>query len=120
MRAAKREERRGPDPGVTSFGYDNSDQLTSESRDNSHSTGYSISYTYDHNGNRATKVLNSATDTYSYDSHDKLTSVSFGGGGSKSYSYDSNGNCTAVTVGSSTTSLTYDYENRVTGITFPN
>src|SRR5207253_2306803 len=41
---------------VTSFGYDDSDQLTSEVRDNSQSNGYSLAYTYDHNGNRATKV----------------------------------------------------------------
>jgi hypothetical protein len=36
---------------------------------------YSISYTYDGNGNRATKVLGGVTDTYSYDSHDKLTAL---------------------------------------------
>jgi YD repeat-containing protein len=103
-----------PPLAVTTFGYDASDQLTSEARDNSHGTGYSISYTYDHNQNRASKTLNSVTDTYSYDSHDKLTSTS-----SKSYGYDSDGNCTSVTVGGSATTLTYDDADRVTGITYP-
>src|ERR1700681_2796352 len=101
MRAAKREERRGPVPGsrtdsdgtVTTFGYDASDQLTSEARDNSHGTGYSISYVYDHNQNRTSKTIGGVTDTYTIGSHDKLTSTS-----SKSFGYDANGNCTSVTV----------------------
>ncbi len=102
---------------VTSFGYDNADQLTGESRGNGHGLGYTLAFTYDHNHNRHTRVLNSVTDTYSYDAHDKLTGIS--GGTNKSYGYDSNGNCTSVTVGSSVTSLTYDVENRVVGITYP-
>ena len=48
---------------------------TSEVRDNTHSTGYSVSYTYDHNQNRLTKTLNSVTDTYSYDAQNKLTGI---------------------------------------------
>ena len=91
------------DGTVTSFGFDASNQLTSESRDNSHSTGYSISYVYDHNQNRTSKTIGGVTDTYSYDSHDKLTSTSF-----KSYYYDAGGNCTSVVVGGNTTALTWD------------
>ena len=106
------------DGTVTTFGYDNADQLTSESRDNSHSTGYDLAYTYDHNGNRLTKVVGTGggavTTTNTYGTHDQLLTS-----GSKSYGYDYNGNCTSVTVGSSVTYLTYDYENRVTGITYP-
>jgi len=105
------------DGSVTTFGYDTSDQLTSEVRSitGGGSNAYSISYTYDHNGNRKTKVLGGVTDTYSYDSNDKLTSTS-----SKTYGYDLNGNCTSVKVGAATpTTLTYDIENRVTGIIYP-
>jgi RHS repeat-associated protein len=102
------------DGTVTTFGYDASDQLTSEVRDNSHSTGYSLSYTYDHNHNRTGKTQAGVTTPYAYDAHDKLTSA-----GSKTYGYDLNGNCTSVTVGSSVTGLTYDVENRVVGITYP-
>ncbi|MCW3052755.1 MAG: repeat-containing protein, partial [Chthonomonadales bacterium] len=106
------------DGTVTSFGYDNADQLTSESRSNSHSTGYDLAYTYDHNANRLTKVVGTGggavTTTNTYGTHDQLLTS-----GSKSYGYDYNGNCTSVTVGSSVTSISYDYENRVTGITYP-
>jgi hypothetical protein len=85
----------------TDYGYDDSNQLTSEDRDNTHSTGYSISYTYDHNQNRLTKVLNSVTDSYSYDSANKLTGIT--GSVTKNYGYDSNGNCTSIAVGSGMT-----------------
>jgi len=106
------------DGTATAFGYDASDQLTSEVRDNSHSTGYSLAYTYDHNQNRLTKVVgtggSAVTTTNTYGTHDQLLTS-----GSKSYGYDSNGNCTSVTVGTSVTSISYDYENRVTGITYP-
>ncbi|MCW3099800.1 MAG: repeat-containing protein, partial [Chthonomonadaceae bacterium] len=106
------------DGTATAFGYDASDQLTSEVRDNSHSTGYSLAYTYDHNANRLTKVVgtggSAVTTTNTYGTHDQLLTS-----GSKSYAYDSNGNCTSVTVGTSVTSISYDYENRVVGITYP-
>ena len=105
------------DGSVTTFGYDGSDQLTSEVRSitGGGSNPYSIAYTYDHNANRKTKVLNGVTDTYTLDSNDKLLSTS-----SKTYGYDLNGNCTSVKVGAATpTLLTYDIENRVTGITYP-
>ena len=87
-------------------------------RDNSHSTGYILAYTYDHNANRLTKVVGTGggavTTTNTYGTHDQLLTS-----GSKSYGYDSNGNCTSVTVGTSVTSISYDYENRVVGITYP-
>ena len=105
------------DGSVTTFGYDNSDQLTSEVRNitGGGSNAYSISYTFDHNGNRKTKVIGGVTDNYTYDAHDKLTSTS-----SKTYTYDLNGNCITVKVGAATpTTLTYDIENRVTGISYP-
>jgi RHS repeat-associated protein len=109
------------DGSTTTYGYDNANQLTSDVRTGTGGNNYSISYTYDGNGNRATKVLGGVTDTYSYDSHDKLTAISRGGSNIKTYAYDNNGNCTSVTVvsGSLVTSLSYDYENRLTGITYP-
>ena len=106
------------DGTVVTLGYDASDQLTSEVRDNSHGTGYTFTYTYDHNSNRLTKVVgtggSAVTTTNTYGTHDQLLTS-----GSKSYGYDNAGNCTSVTVGSSVTSISYDYENRVVGISFP-
>ena len=106
------------DGTVVTLGYDASDQLTSEVRDNSHGTGYTFTYTYDHNANRLTKVVgtggSAVTTTNTYGTHDQLLTS-----GSKSYGYDNAGNCTSVTVGSSVTSISYDYENRVVGISYP-
>lgn len=99
---------------TTTYGYDNIDQLLSESR-----TGYSASYTYDANGNRATKTLGGSTDTYSYDDADKLTSITNGGSTVKSYGYDTAGRTTSVTTSAGTTNLTYDYEGRIATITYP-
>ncbi|MFZ4508840.1 MAG: RHS repeat-associated core domain-containing protein [Fimbriimonas sp.] len=95
---------------TTTYGYDNIDQLTSESR-----TGYVCSYTYDSNGNRLTKTLNGVTETYSYDVGDKLLSRS-GLSGTFNYTYDSNGNTKTVTQGTNTTTLNYDAEDRVTSL----
>ncbi|MCL4285625.1 MAG: hypothetical protein KJZ62_11060, partial [Fimbriimonadaceae bacterium] len=99
----------------TSYGYDDIDQLVSESRN-----GYSASYSYDANGNRLTRTVNSVTEDYVYDDADKLLEVKVGQQTVKEFTYDSAGRTTAVETSAGTTSLTYDYESRVTGITYPN
>ena len=95
--------------GTPSHGYDDIDQLTSESR-----TGYSASYTYDANGNRLTKTLAGVTDTYNYDTTgaDKLMSISRGGTTIKSYTYDAAGRTKTVVTSAGTTTLDYDYSDR--------
>jgi RHS repeat-associated protein len=100
---------------TTTFGYDDIDQLTSESR-----TGYSASYTYDANGNRTSKTLGGVTDTYIVDDADKLTSITRNGTTIKSYGYDAGGRTTSVVTSAGTTTLAYDYSDRITGITYPN
>ena len=99
---------------TTTYGYDDIDQLTSESR-----TGYSGSYTYDANGNRLTRTVGGVTENYSYDDADKLQDVKVGGVTQKSYGYDSAGRTTSVVSGAGTTTLAYDYEGRITTITYP-
>ena len=47
---------------MSTFTYDLAGQLASESR-----AGYSVSYTFDANGNRLTKTLNDTTESYTYD-----------------------------------------------------
>jgi RHS repeat-associated protein len=74
----------------------------------------------DANGNRATKTLNSVTDTYVNDDADKLTSITRGGSTIKSFTYDAAGRTTEVTVGANTTEFDYDYEDRLVTITYPN
>jgi RHS repeat-associated protein len=97
------------------FRFDDIDQLTSESR-----TGYAASYTYDANGNRLTRTVNSVTENYYYDDADKLDEIKIGGSTVKDFSYDAAGRTTSVVTGAGTTTLAYDYESRITTITYPN
>jgi YD repeat-containing protein len=80
-------------------------------------TRYAASYTYDANGNRLTKTLNGATDNYTYDTGDKLLSIS--GSVSKSYTYDWAGRTKTIVGSSGTTTLNYDSAGRVSSIGLP-
>jgi RHS repeat-associated protein len=70
------------------YAYDDEGQLLSESR-----PGYATAYTYDGNGNRKTRTVNSVLEEYAYDSGDKLLSV-VSGGNTRSFEYDLAGRCT--------------------------
>ena len=98
---------------VTSYTYDNINQLTAEAR-----TGYSAYYAYDANGNRASRNLNGVLETYTNDDGDKLTSVTWSGG-SKSFTYDGAGRRKTMTTGGVTTTYNWDYESRITSISKP-
>jgi len=50
--------------------------------------GYTPSYTYEADENRATKSLNSVTEVYSYSNCDELTQIAVGGNTTKSFGYD--------------------------------
>ena len=102
------------DGSVVSYGYDAAGQLTSESKVSSaNATLYSLSYTYDAAGNRASKTAGGNTETYLYDSANKLTTA-----GAKSYTYDNAGNVQSVTNSTTgvTTNLAWDGESRMTAI----
>jgi RHS repeat-associated protein len=94
---------------VTSYGYDNADQLVLESR-----SGYAATYSYDGNGNRLAKILNGVTEAYTYDDGDKMLTA-----GTKSYAYDLAGRTQSVTSPSGTTTCSYDDEDRLTSIFGP-
>lgn len=98
---------------TTTYTYDDIGQLTGESK----TSGYTASYTYDANGNRATRTVNSVTETYSYDAGDKLTAIT-GGADPRTFGYDSAGRTTSISRsgGSDVTTLAYDYESRLTSI----
>jgi RHS repeat-associated protein len=99
---------------TTTYGYDDIDQLTSESR-----SGYSATYSYDANGNRLTRTVGGVTEDYVVDDADKLTEVKVGGTPVKTYGYDAAGRTTSVVSGAGTTTLAYDYEGRISQITYP-
>ncbi len=99
------------------YEYDAIDQLIEEEKPG---LSYLATYTYDANGNRATRTVNSVTETYSYDEADKLEDITVNSSVVKEYTYDAAGRTTAITANSQTTSFSYDYDGRVTGITYPN
>ncbi len=78
-------------------------------------SGCGSSNTADANGNRVTKTLNGATDTYTSDAGDKLTAIT--GANPKTFAYDACGRTTSITAGGVSTNFSYDYEDRVTQIT---
>jgi RHS repeat-associated protein len=66
---------------VASYSYDSSNHLTSSSN--------GVTYTYDNNGNTATKGDASGTTTYTWSNLDQLTSVALPGtGGTVTFKYD--------------------------------
>ena len=98
------------------YEYDAIDQLVEEEKPG---LSYLATYTYDANGNRLTRTVNSVTESYVYDEADKLETVSVNSNVVKEFTYDAAGRTTAVETGAGTTSFSYDYEGRVTSITYP-
>jgi RHS repeat-associated protein len=93
---------------TTTYSYDNIHQLITESR-----SGSLLEYTYDANGNRLTKKVNSTTvqdftDDYSDD--DRLTENEHG-----TITYDAAGRPTAYPTASGTKYFTWDYDDRLLG-----
>jgi len=105
---------------TTTLRYDALSRQIQESRT---PNPYSLYYTYDAVGNRASRNYNGTTVTYSYDNNNKLTSANDG----SSFGYDNNGNMLALSLSNGTGVagplgswiLVYDDESRPTSITYP-
>jgi len=69
---------------VTTYVYNEVNQLTGFSDNGSYSVGFS----YDANGNRKTRTCAGVTDSYSYDAENRLTNLSKGDGNVYAYMYD--------------------------------
>ncbi|MEZ4617255.1 MAG: RHS repeat-associated core domain-containing protein [Caldilineaceae bacterium] len=92
----------------STYGYDAAGQLTSIAHDGTGGTIQSYSYTLDPNGNRIAVAMPGGTESYTLDSLNRLTGVSYPNGDSASYTYDANGNRLSETFNSVTTNYTYD------------
>jgi RHS repeat-associated protein len=91
---------------TTTYSYDNIHQLITESR-----SGLLLEYTYDANGNRLSKTLNSGTpSTYTYADDDRLLTTPHG-----TITYDAAGRPTAYPTASGTKYFSWDYDDRLLG-----
>jgi RHS repeat-associated protein len=89
--------------GVASYTTNSSNELTSTS---------SASYSYDLNGNAATKTDSTGITTYAWDFENRLTSVTLpGSGGTVQFSYDPFGRRIKKFSGAGTSIFTYDDDN---------
>ena len=87
------------------WSYDSSNHLTSRP---------GVTYTYDNNGNTATKVDSNGTTTYAWDYLNRLTSVTLpGGGGTVTFKYDPFGRRIQRVSPTGTTNYLYDGANSI-------
>jgi RHS repeat-associated protein len=109
---------------TSNFSYDELDRLASEK----YSTGLSVNYDFDPNGNITRKQfanpqrpgdLSNFSQTLSYDSLNHLTRVDQAGQGQTSFGYDANGNRISKKDGLGETRYSYDDENRLTMVETP-
>jgi len=96
---------------VVAFTYDSVGRLSSVTRNGTPTA----SYTYDLNGNRATKTTSGGTQTAVVDDQDRLTSY-----GGATYAYTAHGDLQRKIVGTDTTEYTYDALGNLTRVELPN
>ena len=77
-----------------------------------------FAYAYDTAGNLTSRTVGGVTDTYSYDTLDRLTGIS--GGTTITYGYDAVGNRTSMTDSTGTTTYTYDVADQLQTAIGPN
>jgi RHS repeat-associated protein len=89
--------------GVSSYSYNSSNQLTSDSN---------ASYAYDYNGNLTSKTDSSGTTSYTWDYENRLTQVTLpGSGGTVTFKYDPFGRRVQKSSSSGTVDYLYDGDN---------
>ncbi len=100
---------------VSTWTYDNANQLTVEQR--SGGSAYTTTYTYDDVGNRATMVDGAGTTTYTYNTGNRLTLITDPSSNLTTNTYDNNGNLTITNANGTVTTNTWTYENRLRTVT---
>jgi RHS repeat-associated protein len=125
-----------PDGAVTTYSFDNDDELSSKvtPADTSGGTAPETTYTYDADGNLYTQTAplgnvsgataGSYTTTYGYDAINELASVTDPAGNETRYGYDDVGNQNSVATPKQhadgvSTQAQYNYSHQVTQVTDP-
>lgn len=107
--------------GLTTYGYDADNHLTSVSYSNAGSgfrAASNVTYSYDPAGRRTAMTDGSGTTTYRYDPLGRLASWTNGAGATVGYGYDLDGNLTTLTYpGGQQVTRTYDNAGEWTGVT---
>ncbi|MBI5361383.1 MAG: putative Ig domain-containing protein [Planctomycetes bacterium] len=101
---------------LLTYTYDNTYQLTSETR--TVATPYQIAWTYDEVGNRLTQNKNGVQSVYTYNDANQLLTETTAGVQSV-YEYDANGNQVKKTKGADVFNWTYNYNNQMTAYDDP-
>lgn len=100
--------------------YDKLDRVTKADYANSSGTGaFSITYTYDNDGNSLTTIDPQGTDTSTYDTLNRLTEDNPPGSADYQYGYDAADNMTSFTDASGTTTYHYNGVNDYDSMTEP-
>jgi len=81
----------------TTYEYDNINRITRVTTTKNGSAINTFDYEYDSNGNTTKEIRNGAATLYSYDSLDRLISVTYSDGTSVTYEYDALNNRTKET-----------------------
>ncbi len=100
--------------------YDLFDRITQVDYANSSATGaFSVSYVYDDDGNRTSRVDPQGTTSYTFDKLNRLTEDNPPGTVDNTYAYDDAGNMTSFVDGSGTTTYGYNGLNELTSMLEP-
>jgi len=86
-----------PDGLKTTYEYDNINRITKVTTTKNGSAINTFKYEYDNNGNTTKEIRNGVATLYSYDSLDRLISVTYSDGTSVTYEYDALNNRTKET-----------------------
>ncbi len=104
---------------TTKYSYDTMDHILQVTYNYGANSSYSISYTYDNDGNQLTQTDNTGTTSYKYDALNRQIQKTLPGGTSIVSGYDASGNLTSYNDGTGVVSYGYDQVNQMTSLTEP-
>jgi len=94
--------------GLTTYTYDDNDQLQTETLTQVGSVVETLTYTYDDNGNLTGRTNGTETTTYTWNDDNRLTRVDLPDGTVTEYAYDDEGIRVSSTVDGTTTDYLID------------